>query len=891
MDKQLDASQNLAMFDKMRTVALESADAAIACVKEMLDDEDFAAFGEKNLEKLEYSRHILQNNTLPLSLMASFQKGKSTTTSAMADGHEITPCGKGGGGIRTSSIPVTIYNNEHSTEVQINVYPNIVLVQHILDCCATHLDNADPSAYDLESDDSRRLLYEGVKKEIACYASTSDYTPDKVPVLRNAVLILSYFGSKSHQRLLNNEFRTVADIQPFIAFPEDLETRWKYLRDYGFDIVNQKGKDGKLLFDELSSLHVFINNIVVPVHSEFMGETGTAIIDAPGTMASNEDTERALNAAANAAVVLFLVTGETQLSKADLDMLRSLKNAGMSSKVVFIVNFFKNPEVIKENIEETILAQIREAGYTDKHHGKLLYYNAFLAQRAAQGLLLLENQMDSLTAQAIITDAKKRRVKFSTVEEAWLKTTLKVLRSIDADDMADELSEQGLCQETVDSIQHESNWKEMVTSLREFVMTNRAAGVLKDLGVQPVHDGLKFIEEALAQREKAASDTEEQVKEEYDKAKKLLDEFSDEVEDVVAINLSQSADKIFAESYYDDVVLAAIDVAAEAAAPEIFKQTGLMGNLADIGDKLKRLGEKSANAVTGFVKGKRYLVEHDPNGLKEKCNAIISSHYRRAITEKGHAWSQNLEASVDYTENIKNKVRHIRKLLSKTWENLELGKNELLSDNFPAPDSLTGLISKEAVSIEVIDIVSNTAAAAQTELASILKFLGTRMGTVVCGTWIYFFILPADFVIPGFAEIITVVSVALATLVYAISHKKRELKIEFLKEEIKSGLSKTVASEKKKIVERIMKGDRNADPPALGVSYIRLFYVTLFEAIIEQQRLDLDNVYNEKLNDLRKSSEDRDRIARKANNWRTKRIEPIRRKLAGMLDDIGRIWG
>ena len=51
--------------------------------------------------------------------------------------------------------------------------------------------------------------------------------------------------------------------------------------------MNQTDDHGNALFDELSSLYVFVDNIVVPVHSEFMGETGTAIIDAPGTMASS----------------------------------------------------------------------------------------------------------------------------------------------------------------------------------------------------------------------------------------------------------------------------------------------------------------------------------------------------------------------------------------------------------------------------------------------------------------------------------------------------------------------------------------------------------------------------------------------------------------------------
>lgn len=891
MGRNMNPTENLALFDKMRMEAIGSTNDAIACVKELVKDADFAAYGKKNLEKLEYSRHILQDNTLPLSLMASFQKGKSTTTSAMADGHEITPCGKGGGGIRTSSIPVTIYNDKNSTKVVVNPYTKAVLLQHVLACCGAHLDNEDVSLYDLDDMESRRLLRKAMEVELQNYRETPDYSLDKLSVLRSAVLILSYYGNKSHRKLMNDGFKSIADIQPFIAFPSNLEARWEKLRDYGFDIVKQTDENGELLFDELSSLYVFVDNIVVPVHSEFMGETGTAIIDAPGTMASNEDTERALKAARSAAVVLFLLTGETQLSQVDLEMLRTLKNAGMAEKVVFIVNFFKNPDIIKENIEKTILTQIKAAGYTAEHHKKLLYYNAYLAQRAAQGQLFLDNRMDPLTADSILKDAAKRHAKFTTVEDAWRKTTLKVLRAIDAEDTADELVDLGLCGQTVESVARESKWKEMITSLREHVMNNRVAGVLKDLGVQPVLEGLQSIEDALAHREKAASDTEETVKKEYKEAQKLLKQFSDEVEDIVSLNLGQSIDKIFAGSYYDDVVLGSINEAADTAAPGVFKLTGIVGNLKDIADKAKRVWEKSVNNVSEFFTGKRPLFEHDPHGIKEKCNAEINRCYRKQMIELGHAWSKDLESSVEYIEHIKNKVRHIQKSLLKTWDSLGLDENELLSNITPFPNDLSGLISKDAANIDVRDIISNTAFAAQIGISAIAKGVGMGFGTLVGGTWIYYFVLPVDFIIPGFAEIITLASVIVAAAVYAVAAGKKAKKIESISEEIKAGLSKALSSKKSEIIDNIIKGDTNAEPPAPGVSCIRLFYTAFFDGIVEQQRTELENVYKEKMEDLKKSSAERARIAGKANKWRTERIQPIREKMVDMLNEINSIWG
>ncbi len=892
MSKKLEASENLALFDKLRKAAIDRTNEAIICTQEMMNDEDFTSLVEKTLEKLKYSRYILQDNTLPLSLMASFQTGKSTTTSAMADGHEITPCGKGSGGIRTSSIPVTIYNNGNSSELVINPYSKTTLVQHILDCCMERLTDTDVMSYDLDNENSRKILREAVEKEIENYRTSSNYELNKLSTLRNAILILSYYGSKSYQRLIKGDFKTISDIQPFIAFPNDLETRWEKLREYGFNIIKLKNTDGNLLFDEISSLHVFVDNIVIPVHSEFMGETGTAIIDAPGTMASNEDTERALKAASSAAVVLFLLKGEQQLSQIDLEMLRTLKNAGMADKVVFIVNFFKDPEVIKENIEPTILTQIKDAGYTAEHHKKLLYYNAYLAQRAAQGQLLLNNQMDSLTADSIIRDAKSyKKLIFNTLEEAWLQTTRKVLIKIEAEDTANELSNLGLCEQTIASISRESKWKEMITSLREHVMNNRVSGVLKDLGVQPVYDGLKSIEDALTAKEKIINETEKEVKTKYEEAKKLLQKFSEEVEDVISINLTQSADKAFAGSYYDDVVLGAIDDTGNIAAEEVFKETGIKGNMKDVADKIKRIGEKTGNNVVEFFTGDRPIYEHEADGLKEKCNAIISRHYKKQMLEKGHAWSQDLEYSMEYIDNIKTKVRHIQRSLLKTWEELGLDENEFLSEITPLPKDLSGLISKDAVKVEVRDIISNTTMATQLGISSLFTSVGIGFGTLVGGTWIYYFVLPMDFIIPGFAELITLASVIVTAVVYKIASKKKDEKIEAIAEEIKAGLAKTVSSKKKEIITNIIQGNMNTNPPTPGVSCIRLFYESLFTGIIEKQREELDRVYKEKMEEMKKTSEEREKIAQKANKWRTEHIKPIRAKLKSMLDEINNIWG
>ena len=99
-------------------------------------------------------------------------------------------------------------------------------------------------------------------------------------------------------------------------------------------------------------------------------------------------------------------------------MLRTIRDAGMASKVCFAVNFRKSPLIIKSTgIEQTILNQLQSEGYNYPHQRKLFYYNAFLALRSVQGRLILNNELDDLTAEAILEDSAKHFIMLNKVDK------------------------------------------------------------------------------------------------------------------------------------------------------------------------------------------------------------------------------------------------------------------------------------------------------------------------------------------------------------------------------------------------------------------------------------------------------------------------------------------
>ena len=388
---------NVTEFDRLRKELLAYTDKGIGYVQELLAEKDLTECVRLAESQLVYSQTILMNNVVPVATLAPSGNGKSTTVTGMLDGRNAVPCAKGSGGLRTSSLPLTIYHDPNNTTIKISRYSNEELVNRVLEIAAVYLDPERTEPYDLDDPEDYELLHKAVEKEIKVYQERMTYELGRLDMLRNAILILHFYGREAHRQLCAGEFTSLEDVKPFLSFRTDLEKCWAGLRTHGFDLMNERDEDDRLLFGEMENLHVFVRDITIPVHSEFMEVTGTAVIDAPGTMMSTEDTRRALKAASEAAVVLFILRGESQLTSADKELLRTLYSAGLSDKVLFAVNFRKPVEEIRNSgIEDAILAAVREAGYCAPHHQTLLYYNALLAVRAAQGRLILQGYVHSL---------------------------------------------------------------------------------------------------------------------------------------------------------------------------------------------------------------------------------------------------------------------------------------------------------------------------------------------------------------------------------------------------------------------------------------------------------------------------------------------------------------
>lgn len=309
-------------FDHYRKTLVELTEKAAQDVDELANDETFKRFKLTTLdeiltasESINYHLSIIKQNVFPIALFAKFQAGKSTTAAAMADGREINPCGRGGGGLRTSTVPVTIYNDDRDTKVKINLFRKEDLAKFIVDAVDEHLKSKDAEKdskgtkkdsknrtkylqYDLDNPQDFACLKTALEKELANYAkSTVPYDFNRLDLLKEAILILAFYNSESYKKLKAGAFSTIESIQPFLT--DKNRGKWDDLKKEGFNLVFRKNSNPALNFNEMECLHVFIQDIVIPVKSKFMRESGTRVTDAPGIMANSKDTERALKAALN----------------------------------------------------------------------------------------------------------------------------------------------------------------------------------------------------------------------------------------------------------------------------------------------------------------------------------------------------------------------------------------------------------------------------------------------------------------------------------------------------------------------------------------------------------------------------------------------------------------
>ncbi len=553
-----------------------------------------------------------------LALGADFSCGKSTTINAMADGREVCPRGNGGGGIRTSACAVHVTCSLDYSE-------GINIVGKSPERFSEDLEYW--AGKKIPSDDLSKNspdLWEGIPEYVEEQLKGENSSPEEKNKtedrMRQLLMLMSFHDHPAVKAWRGRKDFVMEEVMSFLAFSEDNTKRWNNV----FSEI-KSGKASKLSdlidlvrknFKPENSMYLFIDIVNFSVPSEYLQAMGVAVVDTPGLNMSDNDTRVALRCMSAAAAIFYLFSGDTQLSNGDKASLNMIKEAGLANKVFFGINF-RRPVASLSAVESSILADLNGLGYKAEHQLRMLHYNAFLAQRAKQGIMILRGKLDEAGEKKLLEEAKQLGCNSKNVKDAWLETTDDVMHKVRAEGYRDFLS-MGLCEESVALVYKASMWEETMDAILQYVLKNRGRILLLDYVANPVNSVLSDVESTLLTDERAADKTAGDLIDIYKDALKKYKGFREMCTIKIREWIKTDWDRLIAGDLYSAVYERCPVRASELAAYKIKdRQTFL--------NKMGHLFTSMGNKIKGW-----FGYETSDSTLTRECKSIINDALKLA---------------------------------------------------------------------------------------------------------------------------------------------------------------------------------------------------------------------------------------------------------------------
>ena len=836
--------------------------------------ERYAKEGKRMKDLADVLQQRCEESLFSIALGAAFQSGKSTTVNALADGREICPRGNGGGGIRTSSCAVRVGCSLDGRARSSVIWQTPEELDRSLRY-ALGEENSDVTLHDPEhvAWAWRRV----VKRAEDAAHDPQSFGERERDQIKQAFLMLAFFDHPQAREYMARDQFTEAETRSFMAFSSDVILRWNRV----FRGAAGLGEDIDALralvreqFTVEQAMYVFISTVNYATPSEYLHSLGVQVVDTPGLNMSDNDTRVALHAMQEASAIFYFFSGERQLDEADKQGLRLIQSCGLADKVFFGINFRRSLSALTQ-IEGAILADLEMLGYDRPHQKEMLHYNAFLAQRAKQGLLMLEGNLDEEGRAAIMREAEQIGAECETVEEAWLETTDAVMRTVRAEGWRD-FYDNGLTEENVEVVLRASRWQETMDAINDYVLRNRGNSVLVNGLSTPVRTVLSEIETVLQADEDEADQHVDELTQQYDEAIRRFDAFAEESEKAVREAITPDWDRKLAEDFYVEVYLGSVNDAAEMAAQEIQKESNLKRNLGQLGNTaLNKLRE-----LFGGEKKKSELECITENAINRALTAAIEQHSIK--------WEDGFEKSQVYKATIGKGVSNLSAQLMSMWTEMGMDENEALrrlrkqlesklpKGKFGADFQLIQLTLREST------LLRSSGEQTLNWLSTMFKGLGVGTAAVLGTGFVYLCVLPTTFVLPLVGEIAMLAGaayIAIHAFMTNISPKSAQKELEKLTESLRNAFYDQLDTPeaREQHVRSLIDGNGASDQS--GLQFYRQFYLGAFESALALCRDDLEKGKQAVQTAARQSEAERQRIAAEANDIRTNIIGPMRTRM------------
>ena len=489
-----------------------------------------------------------------ISLVAAFQSGKSTTVNAIADGREICPRGNGGGGIRTSSCAVKVNCALDGAAGSTVTWRT----PEELDRALRYALMQENSEITLKNPEHVKDAWEFVGECAVQIAEDPQKFDDRsLDQIKQALLILTYHDDCKAKEYIGRSQFSEAETRRFMAFSSDVISRWNAIFR-GARKNHSPAAMKKMVQEQFTAeqaMYVFISMVNYATPSEYLRSLGVQVVDTPGLNMSDNDTRVALYAMQEASAIFYFFPGLYQLDESDKQTLRKIQECGLANKVFFGINFRK-PLASVRQIEAAILADLELMGFNQPHQKKMLHYNAFLAQRAKQGRMILANNIDEQGRLMILAEAANMGIDTNDLTEAWLETTDAVMRDVRAEGYRD-FYDDGLSEENIARVLAASRWEETMEAINDYVLHHRGTSLLVEGLSSPVRRILGEVEAMLQKDEALANDNVEALSGQYEEAIKRYNDFHEKSKKKVSMFIDKNWDTAIANDFYDKVYLAA----------------------------------------------------------------------------------------------------------------------------------------------------------------------------------------------------------------------------------------------------------------------------------------------------------------------------------------------
>ncbi len=623
----------------------------------MLDEALALDIPETYNEELRSTAKKCKENSFEIALVGEFQGGKSTTFNALCDGRDISPRGLGGGGIKTSAAAISVQNiSGDETKDGLSEWAEVTFKQPValvlgMASVLRPILVADNEFELTKDEDIKEKLYSDsefcrlVKIDDISHRAALQRAVDslwskweknkcalddeELDQLRIATLQLKFYGTPEYKQMIQKTTLPVFDFQKLVAFPRDWIVRW----------LNGKNADFKL--EEIA--FVFIESVLVRLHSQNLGRVGCRITDCPGLFANSYDTAVAKRVIQNSDAIWYLIGGDKQIGEKDLEILKTIKNMGMLEKTDATCNLKGSHE---QKISEVI--PVTKAVLESKDYNlDLVPYNARLAFLSMQGNLLLNdrNNFSEYDLANMRIDAKDKTGE-AKPEEMWctMINRLGVLTELESLEKIHDLNST-----TIRDVRKESYFDDIIEKLEGEVISKKAHSILIDKGSRRAAAALQNYEGLLQTQEDAASAKEEEWKARVNEAEKKLRDFVD------------SAKQIAANSY----LIASKEPLAKTLAEEFIDKVIDDYFISDISLGISKILRKTA---AKFYSSNGAMIE----AVKSEMTPFLETAFKDAITN-----TRERVNGFDSFKDLKKNCRKISKSIQRLWEDKCLNVEDL----------------------------------------------------------------------------------------------------------------------------------------------------------------------------------------------------------------------